>query len=399
MRPVGLEVADIFRQVGPAYREEHATALSRGQRRVMSAIEQCRTAALGGHVEQCDSCGHQRIAFNSCRNRHCPKCQSLVRAQWLEDRQTELLPVEYFHVVFTVPQEIAAIAYQNKPVVYDILFRAAAETLRTIAGDPKHLGAEIGFIAILHTWGQNLLHHPHLHCVVPGGGIAPNGERWISCRPGFFLPVRVLSRLFRRLFIAQLQLAFDHDELQLFNSLAALRNRAAFAKYLAPARRAKWVVYAKPPFGGPKQVLEYLGRYTHRVAISNSRLREFSDGVVTFAWKDYRHESRNKTMRLDAREFIRRFLLHVLPSGFQRIRHYGLLANRYRELRLNQCRNLLAAPAPVVVQLEAEDYRDRYQRLTGVSLRDCPHCGGGQMVRIETLLPRTLPRGPPPTAS
>jgi hypothetical protein len=398
VRPVGLEVADIFRQVGPAYRAEHATALSRGQRRVMSAIEQCRTTALGGHVEQCDSCGHQRIAFNSCRNRHCPKCQSLVRAQWLEDRQAELLPVEYFHVVFTVPQEIAAIAYQNKTVVYDILFHATSQTLHTIAADPKHLGAEIGCIAILHTWGQNLLHHPHLHCVVPGGGIAPNGERWVSCRPGFFLPVRVLSRLFRRLFIAQLQLAFDHGELQFFNSLETLRNRVAFAKYLAPASRAEWVVYAKPPFGGPKQVLEYLGRYTHRVAISNNRLRDFSDGDVTFAWKDYRHESRNKTMRLDAHEFIRRFLLHVLPSGFQRIRHYGLLANRYREVRLNQCRDLLAAPAPVVVPLDAQDYRDRYQRLTGVSLRDCPHCGHGQMVRIETFLPGTMPRGPPPTA-
>jgi len=397
VRPVGLEVADIFRQVGPSYREDHAPAMSQGQRRVMSAIEQCRTVALGGHVEQCDSCGHQRIAFNSCRNRHCPKCQSLVRAQWLEDRQTELLPVEYFHVVFTVPQEIAAIAYQNKAVVYDILFRTTAETLRTIAGDPKHLGAEIGFIAILHTWGQNLMHHPHLHCVVPGGGIAPNGERWVSCRPGFFLPVRVLSRLFRRLFIAQLQLAFDHGELQFFNSLEALRNRVAFAKYLAPATRAEWVVYAKPPFGGPKQVLEYLGRYTHRVAISNNRLREFSDGAVTFAWKDYRHESRNKTMTLDAHEFIRRFLLHVLPSGFQRIRHYGLLANRYREVRLNQCRNLLAAPPPVVAsETDVKDYRDRYQRLTGVSLRDCPHCGRGQMVRIETFLPGSLPRGPPP---
>lgn len=258
--------------------------------------------------------------------------------------------------------------------------------------------AEGLFIAILHTWGQNLLHHPHLHCVVPGGGLSPNGERWISCRPGFFLSVRVLSRLFRRLFIAQLQLAFDHGELQFFNSLEALRNRVAFAKYLAPATHAEWVVYAKPPFGGPKQVLEYLGRYTHRVAISNNRLREFSDGVVTFAWKDYRHESRNKTMRLDAHEFIRRFLLHVLPSGFQRIRHYGFLANRYREVRLNQCRDLLAAPAPVVGEIDVEDYRDRYQRLTGVSLRDCPHCGHGQMVRIETFLPGTLPRGPPPTA-
>ena len=399
MRPVGLEVADIFRQVGPFYREDHVTALSSGQRRVMNAIEQCRTAALGGHVEQCDACGHQRIAFNSCRNRHCPKCQSLLRAQWLEDRQTELLPVEYFHVVFTVPQEIAAVAYQNKAVVYDILFRATAETLRTIAGDPKHLGAEVGFIAILHTWGQNLMHHPHLHCVVPGGGVAPSGERWVSCRPGFFLPVRVLSRLFRRLFLAQLQLAFDQGQLQFFNSLEALSNRVAFAKHLAPASRVEWVVYAKPPFGGPKQVLEYLGRYTHRVAISNNRLREFSDGAVTFAWKDYRHESRNKTMCLDAHEFIRRFLLHVLPSGFQRIRHYGLLANRYREVRLSQCRNLLATPAPVVVgEIDVEDYRDRYQRLTGVSLRDCTHCGHGQMVRIETVLPRALPRGPPLTA-
>jgi hypothetical protein len=398
VRPIGLEVADIFRQVGPSYRDAHATALSRGQRRVMSAIEQCRTAALGGHVEQCDSCGHQRIAFNSCRNRHCPKCQALVRAQWLKERQAELLPVEYFHVVFTVPQEIAAIAYQNKAVVYDILFRATAETLRTIGADSKHLGAEIGFIAILHTWGQNLMHHPHLHCVVPGGGLAPNGERWISCRPGFFLPVRVLSRLFRRLFITQLQLAFDHGELQFFHTLEALSSPVAFAKYLAPVTRAEWVVYAKSPFGGPKQVLEYLGRYTHRVAISNNRLREFSDGSVTFAWKDYRHESRNKTMTLDAHEFIRRFLLHVLPSGFQRIRHYGLLANRYRAVRLNQCRDLLAAPAPVVAgELDAEDYRDRYQRLTGVSLRDCPQCGRGQMVRIETLLPGALSRGPPPT--
>jgi hypothetical protein len=315
MRATGLEVADIFRQIGPAYREQHADALSRGQRRAMRDIERCRTAALGGHVEQCDACGHQRISFNSCRSRHCPKCQSLVRAQWLEDRQAELLPVEYFHVVFTMPQEIAAIAYQNKAVLYDILFHATAETLRTIAADPKHLGAKIGCIAILHTWGQNLLHHPHLHCVVPGGGVSPDGKRWISCRPGFFLPVRVLSRLFRRLFLAQLQQAFDDDELQFFNSLAALQDRAAFAKYLAPARQTGWVVYAKAPFGGPQQVLQYLGRYTHRVAISNNRLIDFADGQVTFAWKDYRHESRNKLMRLDAPEFVRRFLLLTAESN------------------------------------------------------------------------------------
>lgn len=400
MRATRLEVADIFRQVGPAYRQDHAEALSHGQRRVMRAIERCRTAALGGHVEQCDACGYQRIAFNSCRDRHCPKCQSLVRAQWLEDRHAELLPVEYFHVVFTVPQEMAAIAYQNKAVVYDILFHATAETLRTIAADPRHLGAEIGFIAILHTWGQNLLHHPHLHCVVPGGGVAPDGQRWIACRPGFFLPVRVLSRLFRRLFLTQLRSAFDDGKLRFFNALVALQDRDAFAGYLAPVARTDWIVYAKRPFGGPQQVLDYLGRYTHRVAISNNRLVDFTDGEVAFAWKDYRHESRRKVMRLDAPEFVRRFLLHVLPTGFQRIRHYGLLANRYREAKLDRCRQLLAAPAPVVELPDASlslDYRDRYQRLTGVSLRDCPHCGRGQMVRIESFLPGALPRGPPST--
>ena len=396
MRPIGLELADIFRQAGPRYREHHTDALSRGQRCVMSAIEHCRTAALGGHVEQCDSCGHLRVAFNSCRNRHCPKCQSLVRAEWLEDCHADLLPVDYFHVVFTLPEEIAASAYQNQAVVYDILFRATAETLRTIAADPKHLGAEIGFIAILHTWGQNLLHHPHLHCVVPGGGLSADGGRWVSCRPGFFLPVRVLSRLFRRLFLAQLQAAFDAGQLRFFNALEALQLPRAFAKYLAPVRRAEWVVYAKPPFGGPKHVLDYLGRYTHRVAISNSRLIDFVDGQVSFRWKDYRHESRQKVMCLDASEFIRRFLLHVLPNGFQRIRHYGLLANCHRAAKLAQCRQLLAGPAPVVEFAEAPlDYRDRYQRLTGKSLRDCPKCGHGHMLCIETFLPANRPRGPP----
>jgi len=396
VRATGLEVADIFRQAGPSYRQHHADALSRGQRCVMSAIERCRTAALGGHVEQCDSCGHQRIAFNSCRNRHCPKCQSLVRAQWLEDRQADLIPVDYFHVVFTLPEEIAAIAYQNKAAVYDMLFHATGETLRTIAADPKHLGAEIGFIAILHTWGQNLLHHPHLHCVVPGGGLSADGEHWISCRPGFFLPVRVLSRLFRRLFLAQLQAAFDAGHLRFFNALEPLQAPRAFARYLAPARRAEWVVYAKPPFGGPQHVLEYLGRYTHRVAISNNRLIDFGEGKVSFRWKDYRHESRQKVMRLDAQEFIRRFLLHVLPGGFQRIRHYGFLANRYRAVKLARCRQLLAVPAPVVAFPDVPlDYRDRFQLLTGTSLRDCPKCGHGHMVCIETFLPGTLPRGPP----
>ena len=396
MRATGLEVADIFRQIGSDYRRDHANALSRGQRRVMAAIECCRTAALGGHVEQCDTCGHQRIAFNSCRNRHCPKCQSLVRAHWLEQRQAELLPVEYFHVVFTVPQQIAAIAYQNKAVVYGMLFRATAETLRAVAANPKLLGAEIGFIAILHTWGQNLLHHPHLHCVVPGGGIAPDGQRWIACRPGFFLPVRVLSRLFRRRFMTQLREAFDRQELHFFNTLAELQDARAFARYLAPASRAEWVVYAKPPFGGPERVLEYLGRYTHRVAIANSRLVDFANGQVAFQWKDYRHESRHKVMRLDAYEFTRRFLLHVLPPGFQRIRHYGLLANRHRANKLAHCRQVLHAPTPARVD-EPTDYRERYQQLTGVSLRDCPQCRRGQMICIETIHPAHRPRGPPCT--
>jgi hypothetical protein len=396
MRATGLEVADIFRQAGPAYRQQHADTLNREQRRVMGAIESCRTAALGGHVEQCDVCGHQRIAYNSCRDRHCPKCQSLTRAQWLEDRQTDLLPVEYFHVVFTLPEEIAAIAFQNKAVVYDLLFHATAETLHTIAADPKHLGAEIGFIAILHTWGQNLLHHPHLHCVVPGGGLSADGERWISCRPGFFLPVRVLSRLFRRLFLAQLQKAFDAGELRFFHALESLQDPAAFARHLAPVRHAEWVVYAKPPFGGPEHVLEYLGRYTHRVAIANHRLVDFVNGEVSFRWKDYRHDSQQKVMCLEAEEFMRRFLLHVLPSGFQRIRHYGFLANRYRAAKLARCRQLLGEPAPAVKDSDAPlDYRDRYQLLTGKSLRDCPICGRGHMVCIETFLPGALPRGPP----
>lgn len=364
----------------------------------MTDIERCRTAALGGHVEQCDACGHQRIAFNSCRSRHCPKCQSLVRAQWLQDRQAELLPVEYFHVVFTVPQEIAAIAYQNKTVVYDILFRATAETLRTIAADPEHLGAEIGFIAVLHTWGQTLMHHPHLHCVVPGGGVSPDGQHWVACRPGFFLPVRVLSALFRRLFLTQLRQAFHGKELQFFNALAGLQDTQAFAQYLAPVAQADWVVYAKKSFGGPEQVLEYLGRYTHRVAISNNRLLEFTDGQVSFQWKDYRQESKPKVMRLHAEEFTRRFLLHVLPPGLQRIRHYGLLANCHRELKLAQCRELLEVPPPPPPD-EPLDYRDRYQRLTGLSLRDCPQCGQGQMVCIESFLPGAPPRGPPSVAS
>jgi hypothetical protein len=396
MRPA-LEVADIFRRRGPQYRQIHAGALSRAQRRAMSAIELCRTAALGGHIEQCDTCGNQRITYNSCRHRACPKCQSLARAQWLERRRAELLPeVEYFHVVFTLPEPVAALAYQNKRMLYDVLFRTSAETLRTIAADPKHLGAEIGFLSVLHTWGQNLLHHPHVHCVVPGGGIAPDGERWIACRPGFFLPVRVLSRLFRRLFLEQLHRAFDAGGLRFGGQFERLRDPQAFAAWLAPAAQAEWVVYAKPPFGGAQQALDYLGRYTHRVAISNNRLLRFDGDSVLFRWKDYRHEARHRTMTLAADEFIRRFLLHVLPDGFNRIRSYGWLANCHRAAQLATCRRLLGVEQPVAaLPTPGEDYRDRYLRLTGRSLRDCPVCGKGHMVRIEGGVPGILPRAPP----
>ncbi len=382
------EVADVFRRYGDAYRQQHGSSLSTAQRRVMTAIEQCRTAALGGHVEQCDACGHQRIAYNSCRNRNCPKCQSLARAQWLADRQAELLDVPYFHVVFTVPQQIEVIAFQNQTVVYDILFRAAAETLRKIAADPKHLGAEIGFLGVLHTWGQSLQHHPHVHFLVPGGGIAPSGESWVACRPGYFLPVTVLSQMFRGLFLHYLGKAFAAGELNFFTAHRHLHEPAAFRRYLAPVWNTEWVVYAKRPFAGPAQILDYVGRYTHRVAISNNRLLDIQEGKVRFRWKDYRDDNRQKTMTLSADEFIRRFLLHVLPDGFQRIRYYGFLANRYREQKLARCRQLLAMPQPVAPDDQVGgDYRDQYEELTGASLTQCPVCQRGHMVIIEVLQP------------
>jgi hypothetical protein len=390
VRPA-LEVADIFRRHGAAYRVEHAATLSNGQRRVMGAIEACRTSALGGHVEQCTDCGQVRIAYNSCRNRHCPKCQGLARAQWLVDRQAELLPVPYFHVVFTMPAAIATIALQNKAAVYDILFKAAAEAVRTIAADPKHLGAEIGMIAVLHTWGQSLFHHPHVHCIVPGGGIAPDG-RWVTCRPGFFLPVRVLSRLYRRLFLARLVAAFENGALRFFGELGRLSEPAAFAKHLRPVRRVDWVVYAKRPFGGPQQVLDYLGRYTHRVAIANSRLIDLVDGQVRFHWKDYRQPGRPNVMTLQAGEFLRRFLLHVLPDGFRRIRHFGYLANAHRTTKLTAIRALLDVAEPEA-RPEPADYRERYVQLTGQSLDICRRCGG---VIIELA---AVPRAPPSSRS
>jgi len=356
----------------------------------MRAIEVCRTAALGGRVEQCDRCGHRTITYRSCRDRHCPKCQSLARAKWLEDHRAQLLPVQYFHVVFTVAAQVASIALQNKKVVYNILFRAVSETLRRIAVDPKHLGAEIGFLAVLHTWGQNLQHHPHIHCVVPGGGLSPDGRRWVHSRNGFFLPVRVLSRLFRGLFLSYLQQAFDAGKLGFHGRLADLSNPEAFKGLLKSCRKTKWVVYSKPPFGGPAQVLDYLGRYTHRVAISNDRLLGLENGEVTFRYKDYKDGNAQKTMILEADEFIRRFLLHVLPSGFVRIRHYGFLANRVRATKLALCRRLLcvgvSSPEPSNPELP-QNWKTRYETLTGNSLDLCPACRQGRMVQVEIIEP------------
>ena len=347
---------------------------------------------MGGHTEQCAQCGLIRVAYNSCRNRHCPKCQGQARAEWLAARQAELLPVPYFHVVFTLPAPVAAIAFQNKAVVYAILFKAAAETLRTIAADPKHLGAEIGLVAVLHTWGQALHHHPHVHCIVPGGGPSLDGTRWVACRPGFFLPVRVLSRLFRRLFLEHLQAAFEAGDLHLTNALAGLAEPAAFAQCLAEVRRAAWIVYAKPPFGGPEQVLAYLGRYTHRVAIANSRLVSLTDGRVAFRWKDYRHHGRSKIMTLEADEFIRRFLLHTLPDGFHRIRHYGFLANGHRAAKLALCRTLIAGSPPAEPPASVADPRDHRHQATDHASGLCPCCGG-PMIRL-VILARAVPCRP-----
>jgi hypothetical protein len=378
-----LEVADIFRRHGDAYRRSRAGHLGRVERRVMGAIELCRTAELGGHTERCADCGLIRIAYNSCRNRHCPKCQGRARAEWLAARQAELLPVSYFHVVFTLPALLAEVAFQNKAAVYAILFKAAAETLRGVAADPKHLGAEIGVVAVLHTWGQNLHHHPHIHCVVPGGGPSLDGARWIACRPGFFLPVRVLSQLFRRLFLDHLQVAFDAGELAFFGSLAGLAEPANFTRRLGELRRTEWVVYAKPPFGGPERVLAYLGRYTHRVAIANSRLVSLTDGWVAFRWRDYRHHAKAKLMTLESFEFIRRFLLHSLPDGFHRIRHYGFLANRQRAQKLALCRELLAVPTSIEPAASAQEAAAR-------PFDCCPSCGG-TMVTLG-VLPSPAPR-------
>ncbi|MFQ5467255.1 MAG: IS91 family transposase [Kiloniellaceae bacterium] len=389
-----LEVADIFRAHGPAWRRARAGHVSLGQIKVMSAIESCRTAALGGHVAACEKCAHTQIAYNSCRNRHCPKCQGAAAKDWLAARQAELLPVAYYHVVFTLPAPIADIAYHNKTAIYGILFKAAAQTLIAIAADPKHLGARIGLTAVLHTWGSALTHHPHLHMIVPGGGFSPDGKRWVSCRPGFFLPVRVLSRLFRRLFLEKLAAAHDADRLCFFGDHPRLADAQAFAGYLAPLRKAEWVVYAKRPFAGPEAVFAYLSRYTHRVAISNSRLISLDDHHVTFKYKDYRRKrhERYKTMTLTPHEFIRRFLIHVLPHGFHRIRHYGLFANGGRAENLARARQLLG----VVVQRREADTTDAANDNQAPTLaQPCPCCGG-PMIIIQTFERGVQPRAPPP---
>jgi hypothetical protein len=393
-----LEVADVVREYGDLYREKYGQITSPQQWRALHAIEICRTEALGGHIDECDECGHQVISYNSCRNRHCPKCQAPAKAKWLKARRSELLPVEYFHVVFTVPEVLTALALQNRRVAYNVLFQAASRTLLTIAADPKHLGAQIGFLAILHTWGQNLMAHPHLHCVVPGGGVALKGEKWVSCPKGFFLPVRVLSRLFRRLFLSLLKDAFLKEKLQFHGRISDLSEKTHFDQLLESCRKVDWVVYAKPPIGGPEKVLDYLGRYTHRVAISNNRLLAIHDGKVSFSWKDYRHGSRRRTMTLPACEFIRRFLLHVLPDGFVRIRYYGFLANCHRAEMLEDCRRLsrnAEEDKDDAVQDQADSATGEFDHYN-VSNR-CPKCKRGHMVRVQALRRKQWPstRAPP----
>ena len=391
-----LEVADIFHRHGAAWRNINTGHVSLGQLKVMTAIEQCRSAALGGHVERCEDCGHSRIAYNSCRNRHCPKCQRAAAREWLAAREADLLPVGYFHLVFTLPAKIAAIAYQNKAVVYDLLFRAAADTLLTIAADPEHLGARIGATAVLHTWGSAMTHHPHIHMIVPAGGISLDGTRWVHCRLNFLLPVRVLSRLFRRLFLTRLADAYRAGRLAFFGEIAGLGRREAFTAHLAPLKRKKWFVYAKPPFAGPEAVLAYLARYTHRVAISNSRLVSLDERGVTFRYKDYRRDGRARfrTMTLMPNEFIRRFLLHVLPNGFHRIRHYGLLASATCKANIARAKELIAAPLPSIDPATEQDEADLAPDAAADHCPPCPCCGG-RMIIVESFGRGGAPRAPP----
>ncbi len=384
-----MEVADIFRVYGPAFRASRAGHLPLRALKAMSAIETCRTAALGGHVYACDACGERQIAYNSCRNRHCPKCQGAERYRWLEQRSQELLPVGYFHVVFTLPSALGPVALRNQRVLYNLLFRAAADSLLEVAANPRHLGAKLGMVAVLHTWGQQLTHHPHLHCIVPGGGPSPSGDRWVFCREDFLVPVRVLTRLYRGKYLAGLKAAYEQGELELVGAIQHLEDPKAFKALLSRLYGQDWVVYSKPPFSGPELVLKYLARYTHRVAISNSRLIRMAGDTVVLTYKDYRREGEQRLLRLPAHEFIRRFLLHILPDGFVRIRYYGLFANRYRAQRLEQCRQLLSHPPPLPEESAPQ------------AAPTCPHCGEGslrlvgRLVTLPDPFPRLAPRGPP----
>jgi hypothetical protein len=402
-----LELADIFREHGPAWRSANAGHVSLEQLKVMSAIESCRTAALGGHVLRCENCSHIEISYNSCRNRHCPKCQGAAAREWLAEREAELLPVPYFHVVFSLPAQIAEIAYQNKAVIYGLLFKASSEAMLTIAADPKHLGARIGILSVLHTWGSALSHHPHVHMIVPGGGFSLDRKSWIPSRADFFLPVRVLSRLFRRLFLDKLAAAHKAGKLAFFGDHAKLADAKVFAAYLGPLRKREWVVYSKRPFGGPEEVLRYLARYTHRVAISNRRLIACDENGVTFKWKDYRIEGpeRYQTMTLATGEFIRRFLMHVLPAGFHRIRYYGMLTCRKRAENVARARELLLTPPPVIpidaikaINVRPEVPAANNAEKVQAPKRACPCCGG-QMTIIERFARGTTPRHQPAPAA
>jgi len=379
-------VADVFRQHGQQYLSTYGASLM--QRRVLRAVAACRTAALGGHVQRCDHCGHEQIAYNSCRNRHCPKCQGSRRIRWLEARAGELLPVPYYHVVFTLPAVLSPLALQNPRVMYDLLFKATAATLLEVAANPRHLGARIGFLTLLHTWGQNLMHHPHVHCVVPAGGLSPDGKRWVAGRQDFFLPVRVLSRVFRGKFIQLLKETWSAGRLQLYGDLEALAEPGAMEGLIDQSVKSDWVVYVKPPFGGPEQTLKYLARYTHRVAIANSRLLSLEDGRVSFRWKDYAHGDRTGVMTLEAVEFIRRFLLHVVPSGFVRIRYYGFMANRHRTANLEHCRRLLEPTPPPPAEQSPEPTAELAVVRESKRIIPCPVCSEGRMVTVRELRPQ-----------
>lgn len=384
-RPRGVEVADIFRHHGPEYRQSHRLPLT--HLRVMRAVEVCRTAELGGHKDKCAQCGHVEISYNSCRNRHCPKCQTLRKETWIEDRVEDLLPIEYFHVVFTIPSELQPLALMNQKVMYNLLFRSASETLIELADNPKHLGARIGFISILHTWGQNLLDHPHVHCVVTGGGLSSDQTRWVSSRKGFFLPVRVMSVLFRGKFLSCLKSSFEAGELIFPGGISCLEDPAEFEIFRRRLYHKKWVVYCKPPFAGLSGVLQYLGRYTHRIAISNHRILSFNDKEVSFRWRDYADGDKQKVMALSANEFIRRFLLHVLPNRYVRIRHFGLLGNRKRKDNITLCRQLLNVHMTMPKEKKEETWQEHLLRICGIDVTSCPVCKKGKMFTVDILLP------------